>query len=211
MLLHRRRYRTAAIGLTAAALTALTGCSLPDVSMSPGVTTPATSASSSSPATRTQQPAAVRVQEKPERPPGDLDTGTVTHVLPAGERTVVVDYWTDEAATEWTAADLKTVQLSAHIEGATGEQTVLVTRFVVTADDGATRTTVVEDRGEFALMPPFSYGTVLSLQPSGDDAELLTLYVQLELLVETEPGSGRYFRQTVLDSLVLPLIKEDRK
>jgi hypothetical protein len=29
--------------------------------------------------------------------------------------------------------------------------------------------------------------------------------------VETEPESGRYFRQTVLDSLVLPLIQEDRK
>jgi hypothetical protein len=103
------------------------------------------------------------------------------------------------------------VQVSAHLEDDTSAQTVLVTRFVATADDGAARTTAVEDRGEFALTPPFSYGTALSLLPSSEDAELITLYIQLELLVETEPDSDRYFRQTVLDSLVLPLIQEDRK
>jgi hypothetical protein len=202
-------FRTAAVGLTAVAVTTLTGCTLPDVSMSPGVSTPEPSATSSS-APRTERTATVVVAE-PARTPGDLDTGSLTHKLPAGDRTVVIDYWTDEPATEWTAADTKTVQVSAHLEDNANEQTVLVTRFVTTADDGGSRTVVVEDRGEFALTPPFSYGTVLSLQPSGADAELLTLYVQLELLVETEPDSGRYFRQTVLDSLVLPLIKEDRK
>jgi hypothetical protein len=202
-----RRSRTAAVGLTAA-LTGLTGCTLPDVSMSPGLVTPEPTVTSSS-APRTERTVAVAVEE-PVRPVGDLDTGSATHVLPAGDRTVVIDYWTDDLATEWTPEDLKTVKVSAHLEDDTSEQTVLVTRFVATADDGAARTTVVEDRGEFALTPPFSYGTVLSLQPSGDDAEVLTLYVQLELLVETEPDSGRYFRQTVLDSLVLPLIQEDR-
>jgi hypothetical protein len=195
--------------LTAVAVTTLTGCTLPDVSMSPGVSTPEPSATSSS-APRTPRTVAAAAAE-PVRPPGDLDTGSLTHKLPAGDRTVVIDYWTDETATEWTASDTKTVQVSAHLEDNADEQTVLVTRFVTTADDGGSRTVVVEDRGEFALTPPFSYGTVLSLQPSGPDAELLTLYVQLELLVETEPDSGRYFRQTVLDSLVLPLIKEDRK
>ena len=29
--------------------------------------------------------------------------------------------------------------------------------------------------------------------------------LQFDLLVETEPGSERYFRQTVMDTLVLPL------
>jgi hypothetical protein len=202
-------FRTAAVGLTAVAVTTLTGCTLPDVSMSPGVSTPEPSATSSSEPRTPRTVAAVHAE--PGRPPGDLDTGSITHKLPAGDRTVVIDYWTDEPATEWTAADTKTVQVSAHLEDNADEQTVLVTRFVTTADDGGSRTVVVEDRGEFALTPPFSYGTVLSLQPSGADAELLTLYVQLELLVETEPDSGRYFRQTVLDSLVLPLLQEDRK
>ena len=203
---HHWCVRASALGLSAAALTLLTGC-LPDVSMSPALSTPEPSSASKTPSRPTVVPAA----EAPARPVGDLDTGTATHVLPAGDRKVVVDYWTDDAATAWTPAGTKTVQLSAHIEDDTSEQTVLVTRFVATADDGTARTTVVEDRGEFAITPPFSYGTVLSLQPSAPAADQITLYVQLELLVETEHTSDRYFRQTVLDSLVLPLIKENRK
>lgn len=202
-------YRSASFGLSTAVLLLLTGCSLPDVSMSPGISMPEPSGTSAATTTGAPEPA-VRVVA-PERPAGELDTGSITHELPAGERTAVIDYWTDERATEWTADGTKTVQVSARIEDSPREQAVLVTRFAATADDGASRTVVVEDRGEFALTPPFSYGTVLSLQPSGEDAELLTLYIQLDLLVETEPGSGRYFRQTVLDSLVLPLIKENRK
>lgn len=203
---HARRWLAGV--LTAATLTALTGCEfLPDVSMSPGVTTPQdTSSSPSSP-----RPVPVVVEVEPARPPGDLDTGTATRRLPAGDRTVVLNYWTDQTAREWTALGTKTIQVSAHLEDDTSGRTVLVTRFVATADDGSARTVVVEDRGEFALAPPFSYGTVLSLQPSAADAEEITLDVQLELLVETEEESGRYFRQTVLDSLVLPLLKEDPK
>ncbi len=202
--------RRIGIGLMAVAVTALTGCSFPDVSMSPGLSVPEPSPTSSSPSRSVQTVAELAVQQ-PVRPPGELDTGSTTHVLAAGGRTVVIDYWTDEAATGWTAADTKAVQVSAHLEDDASAQTVLVTRFVATADDGAARTVVAEDRGEFALTPPFSYGTVLSIQPSGADAERLTLYVQLEMLVETEPESGRYYRQTVLDSLVLPLLEEDRK
>lgn len=202
---HRRHLRVTAIGLAAAALTTLTGC-LPDVSMSPGVSTPEPAPTSKTAARPTVVPA-----EAPVRPIGDLDPGTATHKLPAGDRTVVIDYWTDEAATGWTAADTKTIQVSAHLEDDTSEQTVLVTRFVATADDATTRTTIVEDRGEFAINPPFSYGTVLSVLPSAAGADTLTVYVQLELLVETGRKTDRYFRQTVLDSLVLPLIKENRK
>jgi hypothetical protein len=205
---HHHARRGVAGLLIAAALSALPGCGLlPDVSMSPGVSTPEPTTSSSP---RTPDPIPVVVEEPP-RPPGDLDTGTATHRLPAGERTVVIDYWTDQAAREWTVAGTKSIQVSAHLEDDTSEQAVLVTRFVATADDGTARTVVTEDRGEFALTPPFSYSSVLSLLPSAADAELITLYVQLELLVETEEDSDRYFRQTVLDSLELPLLKEDRK
>lgn len=178
--------------------------------MSPGLATPEASATSSSPS-RSLRPVAEQLEAEPVRPPGELDTGSTTHVLAAGGRSVAIDYWTDEPAAEWTAADTKAVQVSARLEDDAGEQVVLVTRFVATVDDGTVRTVVTEDRGEFALMPPYSYSTVLSIQPSADDVELLTVYVQLEMLVETEPESDRYFRQTVQDSLVLPLLQEDRK
>ena len=206
----RARRRAAAIGLSVAVSAALTGCSWPDVSMSPGIV--AADAPASTPAGRDAtdtDPGTELVSDAtPARPAGDLDTGSLTRLLPAGDRTVVVDYWTAETATGWTAAGTKTVQLSAHLEGGDPDQTVLVTRFLATADDGTSRAVVAEDRGEFAVTPPFGYGTALSLPPSAADAGEVTLAVQLELLVETEPGSARYFRQTVLDSLVLPLLQE---
>jgi hypothetical protein len=202
----RGRTGVAATGLSVAVLAGLTGCSWPDVSMSPGIAVETGSAAST--AARPDAPDVELVADAtPDRATGDLDTGSVTHVLPAGDRTVVVDYWTAETATEWTAAGTKTVQLSAHLEGGDQGQAVLVTRFVATSDDGTSRTVVAEDRGEFVLTPPFSYGTALSLTPSAADATEVTLSVQLELLVETEPGSQRYFRQTVLDSIELPLLQ----
>jgi len=55
------------------------------------------------------------------------------------------------------------------------------------------------------ITSPFSYTTALSLAPSAKTATSLTVYVQFDLLVETAPGAGTWFRQTVLDTLQLPL------
>ena len=202
--------RAAALALSAALLA---GCQLPDVSMSPGLTADAaaeTKAAGRTAAATTT--AAAATPTTPVRPAGDLDSGSLTRTLPAGDRTVVVDYWTTDQATTWTAEDDKTIQLAAHVEGGdTDGETpeVLVTRFAVTGDDGTTRALVTEDRGEFALTPPFSYTTALSLPGAPSSAEVLTLSVQFDLLVETEPDSQRYYRQTVLDTLELPLLQED--
>jgi hypothetical protein len=207
--------RAAALALSAALLA---GCQLPDVSMSPDLTadddgaatartTPAERTAVATPATT---PAAVAAAPStPARPAGDLDSGSLTRTLPTGDRTVVIDYWTADQAATWTAEDDKTVQLAAHVEGGDGDTEVLVTRFAATTDDGATRALAAEDRGEFALTPPFSYTTALTLPGAPSSTDALTLSVQFDLLVETEPGSERYFRQTVLDTLELPLLQED--
>jgi hypothetical protein len=215
--------RAAALALSAVLLA---GCQLPDVSMSPSLTADAdadakadakavtkaeTMAARRTAAATTE--AATTTSTAPTRPAGDLDSGSLTRTLTAGDRTVVIDYWTTDQATTWTAEDDKTIQLAAHVEG--GETTddespeVLVTRFAVTGDDGTTRALVAEDRGEFALTPPFSYTTALSLPGAPSPGEVLTLSVQFDLLVETEPDSQRYYRQTVLDTLELPLLQED--
>ncbi|MCZ2829345.1 hypothetical protein O2W14_10920 [Modestobacter sp. VKM Ac-2986] len=209
--------RRGAVGL-GAALTfgaLLTGCQLPDVGMSPGLSAAAAETSaattSAAPAT-TAGPAITPVAEEapvtPVRSAGDLDTGSVTHTVAAGDRDVVIDWWTDQEAVSWTAADAKTIQLAAHVEGGTARQAVKVTRFAATADDGTTRTTVTEDRGEFVLTPPFDYTSALNVAPSAATATQLTVYVQFDLLVETAIGSGEYFRQTVQDSIELPLLQE---
>ncbi|MEX5721462.1 hypothetical protein [Geodermatophilus maliterrae] len=203
--------RAAALALSAALLA---GCQLPDVSMSPDLPTGDAAAASETarPTAAGRTVAIAAAPSTPDRPAGDLDSGSLTRTLPAGDRTVVVDYWTTDQATTWTAEDDKTIQLAAHVEGGdTDGETpeVLVTRFAVTGDDGTTRALVTEDRGEFALTPPFSYTTALSLPGAPSTATALTLSVQFDLLVETEPDSARYYRQTVLDTLELPLLQED--
>jgi hypothetical protein len=205
------------LGLALALGTGLTGCTLPDVGMSPGLTEEAATQAATTPpaeSTAAARTSSALVAEEPAapavtRPAGDLDTGSITHSVLAGDRTVVVDYWTSEDALHWTADGDKTVQLSAHIEGGSSAQEVEVTRFVATGDDGTTRTTLAEDRGEFVLTPPYSYTSALSVTPSGASATELTVHVQFDLLVETEPGSDQWFRQTVLDSIRLPFLPED--
>ncbi|MEI4273278.1 hypothetical protein TEK04_16265 [Klenkia sp. LSe6-5] len=198
----------------------LSGCWLPDVSMStdPAASSTASSASSSAssdqpspaagaaPSARAEQAAAAPTAV---RPSGELDAGSVTHQQAAGNRTLVIDYWTTQQADQWTPTGAKTIQLSAHLEGQ--EQTastirVDVTRFSAVLDDGSARTTVVDDRGQFALQPPFTYGTVLELPASDPGADSVTVTVQFDLLVETGRNTDSYYRQTVIDTLVLPLV-----
>lgn len=191
-------------------LAVLSGCWLPDVSMSPDVRGASPTATSTSAPTTTS--AAESAAATADRPSGDLDAGSVTHVQPAGDRDLVIDYWTTQQAVEWTPADTKSIQLSAHLEGeeATASSIeVLVTRFSAVLDDGTTRTTVVDDRGEFALQPPFTYGTAVELPPTDAAADAVTVTVQFDLLVETGRNTDRYYRQTVIDTLELPLLTQE--
>src|SRR3954462_9308388 len=85
----------------AAAAVALSGCQLPDVSMSPSVAPPTTARHPAPPSPTPQLSASPVAQAAPVRPSGDLDTGSVTHSLPAGSRQVVVNYWTAQDAKIW--------------------------------------------------------------------------------------------------------------
>jgi hypothetical protein len=202
------RTRAGALAASGALLALLTGCTLPDVSLSPGFSNAA--ARTGAPATATPTTAApTPVAATRTRPSGDLDTGSVTHSLPAGARTVVIDYWTTQNARLWRPAGTKSIQVSAHVEGGGTVATVEVTRFSATADDGTGRTTAAQDDGQFVITPPFSYSSVITLLPSSPRATTVTLYIQFDLLVETAKDSGEFFRQTVLDTLKLPLLQED--
>ncbi|SDG46060.1 hypothetical protein [Klenkia brasiliensis] len=214
-----RRRRALLVGAVLIGTATLSACQLPDVSMSPSAAevavTSAPAATSSSPADRRSgtgttdeavvtSPATTEAVAAPTRPAGELDTGSATHVVTAGDRQVVVDWWTTQQATAWTADVEKSVQLAAHLEGGDPDLEVLITRFSAVLDDGTTRTSLVDDRGEFAFQPPYPYGTALTVPASPAGTASVSLDVQFDLLVETEPGSQRYFRQTVLDTLVLP-------
>lgn len=210
-----RLTRTVLVGAMLAGTAALSACQLPDVSMSPSLADSSSSAARTTSPSPTAEPtptAAVQAAQvaeptTPPRPAGELDPGSVTHVVAAGERQLVVDWWTSGSPTTWTAADEKALQLSANLQGGDDEDLeVLVTRFSAVLDDGTTRTSLADDQGQFALQAPYTYGTALSLPASAAGTTSVSVDVQFDLLVETEPGSQRYFRQTVLDSLVLPLV-----
>ncbi|MPQ97143.1 hypothetical protein GB931_04220 [Modestobacter sp. I12A-02628] len=204
--------RARAYGLAIGAAVLLSGCELPDVSMSPMQTPSSASASptatAAAPSRAVVAATAAPTAQEPVRPPGDLDTGSITHQLAAGDRSLVIDYWTTQDPTTWAAADTKIIQLSAHIEGGDDDIPIDVTRFVATSDDGVTRSVALEDKGSFALAPPFSYSTALTLTPSAATASSLTLYVQFDLLVATTAKGTSSYRQTVLDTLTLPLVQE---
>ena len=134
-------------------------------------------------------------------PRGDLVFGSLTHKLPAGDRTLVVNYWTGDNPYHVSAVSPMTLQLAAHLEGGNVFSRAEVSRFSAQFDDGSTASSVSDDKGSFALTQPFSYSTAFNLRPTVTHATLATVTVEFDLLIETQPGSGEFYRQTVLDTL----------
>jgi hypothetical protein len=132
---------------------------------------------------------------------GDLKSGSVTHQLNAGERSLVVNYWTTDDPSKVSATSPMTLQLAAHLEGGNIFSTVRISRFLATFDDGTTSYAASDDKGNFVLSQPFSYSSAMSLRPKTTAATLATVTLEFDLLVETQPGSGQFYRQTVLDTL----------
>jgi hypothetical protein len=213
------------LGLIAGAAL-LTGCAVPDVaSMSPNLpqrhhstaaptaasTSAPTAATTPAPATPAADPADGETTSTentivtPARDLGDLYRGSLTHKLAAGDRTLVIDYWTDADPKTLSATVPTIVKLSAHLEDGDTTHAVKVSRFLATADDGTSSATLSDDRGEFVVTTPYSYGTALTVHPANPAATSVTLSIQFDLLVETVPGSGAFFRQTVLDSVRIAL------
>lgn len=212
----RRHRSAAALGLAVTAAL-LTGCSAEEItrftSMShvndlPGLG-PVEVAREVEPEPVAEPETVVLARAVPELPPvpvrevGDLDTGSVTRQLNAGASSLVIDYWTTQNVGEWRADMTVPVQLSAHIEGANGRNRIKVTRFSATLQDATQRVKIAEDAGEFAIQPPFSYGTAVLVPPLAPTTPSALLSVQFDLLVETAPKSGQFFRQTVLDTVKL--------
>jgi hypothetical protein len=153
----------------------------------------------------TASAAAVTVK-LPVRPSGPLDTGSVVHRLKQGNFTVQLSYWTSDNAKLYTASSVKTINVAAHIEDADSSHRMTVTTFQVIQDDGTKRAVASTDSGKFDVTPPYPYNTVVTLPAATTGATSLTLSVRLDLLAETAPKSGSYYRSTALDTLTLPLL-----
>lgn len=197
--------RSVAVGTAAAVLCgSLSGCtSLTELTSS---SKPLLGGSSTTSPTPQPSPSASASAAAPVRASGPLDTGTVTHRLKQGTFTVQLTYWTSDNAKLYTAASSKTLNVSAHIEDADNTHRITVSTFQVTQDDGTKRAVAATDSGKFDVTPPYPYSTVVTLPAATTGATKLTLTVRLDLLVETAPDSGSYYRSTALDTLTLPLL-----
>jgi hypothetical protein len=196
----RRAARLTLAGLALSAPFLLGACSTQWSSMSPSVKT----VHKSTVTTQRVQPAAIEPasskisKTKPNTSTGDLDQGSLVHQVATDGHLLVIHYWTDGQLS--TEAGAPVVHLSAALKGADRKHAVKVTRFAASLETTGGSTQLADDRGEFVLTPPYSYTTALAV-PAGTGTR--TLAISFDLLVETAPGSGSYFRQTVLDQVVL--------
>ncbi|MBT0773101.1 hypothetical protein KIH74_29425 [Kineosporia sp. J2-2] len=180
----------------------LSGCSAQWASMSPSLAVKKSTAQTvSSTATATPSATPSSTSTATTADPfagGELADGSVEHSQQAGDAELVVRYWIDGTSDD--------VHLSAELKGADRKHTVKVTQFAATlvAADG-TQTALADDQGEFVLTPPYSYGSVLALPTTTATTATTaaTIQVRFDLLLETAPGSGSFYRQTVLDTVEL--------
>jgi hypothetical protein len=201
---------------------AVSGCSMQPLSMSRRLSTTAASTTATTPATATAgttsrtsaasgaaaAPSASLAAVQPPLVRGALATGSMVRTLAAGGRTLVVDYWTSQPVATWTSDDNVAINLSAHMQGSDIRHAVLVTRFTATLDvDASAQASVLrDDNGRFVMTPPYSYGSTVMMPRQPATARTATISVEFDLLIETVPGSGQYFRQTVVDSFQLTFV-----
>jgi hypothetical protein len=210
-----RSRRSAVLGTGALALLGtLTACSLPNLSMSSSVsdTKASTSTTRTPAASSAVQPTTATASGTPSvratapRAAGALDTGSVTHKAQVGPFSAVLVYYTADNAKLYRDSSTKTIRVAVHLEGAPRKQTILVNNFVATADDGVARTIVEQNSHSFAITPPQSYNSVVTIPATAHTSTSVTLIVELDLSVQISPKSKLYAAQTSLDSLTIPLL-----
>ena len=207
-----RRFRTAALAASILTLPVLlSGCSTEWASMSPSLSvkkpnlesvanvstaTPTATPTSTATATATPAPTTTGTTADPFAG-GELAAGSVKHTQPVGDHSLVISYWTDGTTGE--------VHLSATLKGADQKHAVKVTRFAASLDSSdGTDVSLADDQGEFVLTPPYSYTSALAVpDPTATAGVTRTIDVRFDLLLETAPGSGAFYRQTVLDTVAL--------
>ncbi|MDQ0734025.1 hypothetical protein [Arthrobacter agilis] len=177
------------------------GAAQPDEPAAAGAETPTTDPSASAdPDTTADTPSPPGDDEDWVRVKADLDGGSVTHTLPAGGRTVVIDYWTDDDVSRLTPDSTPIIRMNARIDGADDGTHIAVTRF--NAQVQRLGVVLANDTGSFAINPPFTYMTAVAL-PANPEAHATEVLVTFDLLTETAPGSGIMTRQTILDTVSL--------
>lgn len=128
-----------------------------------------------------------------EKKPAELDTGATEHKITAQGKTLVINYSTEQNPKTWTKETRSNIMMYASMPGVSKKTITKIVYVQVAYKDG---TSILDDTGEFIITPPYTYGTILAAWPD-------TLYVTFDVLMETEPDSGEFFKQRFVDELRL--------
>ncbi|WP_411374083.1 hypothetical protein ACLH0K_13555 [Arthrobacter sp. MPF02] len=130
----------------------------------------------------------------------DLADGSTSRSLGAAGNHLLVDYWTTENPVLWTPESSPIIQVNAKVAGSAVDRTIKITRFNARVD--ALSAVLANDTGDFAIGDPHSYSSAVVV-PGNPGAETTRIVFTFDLLTETEPGSGVFTRQTVMDALTI--------
>jgi len=209
----RRPFASKAVpALSLATILAVSGCSVPGLPGPTGAPMPEPVVEQAAAVTTVPEteptppaaavPAAAPVAVAPARPavPNDLASGSASRILGAAGNQLVVNYWTTDNVSAWTAASSPIIQISAKVAGAVEDKAVKITRFNARVD--ALNVVLANDTGDFAIGDPQAYSSAV-LVPGHPGADSTRIVFTFDLLTETAPGTGVFTRQTVMDSLTI--------
>lgn len=146
----------------------------------------------------------------------DLAAGPLTKKITAGDAVLTVSYSSILPANRWTAAEEKplSLQVTAELTRGAGRAVYLtllrvsygVTGHSVVLPAPAPFTDRVIGPPGFALGAPGDYRQTLMLPPLEEGADTVRLAITYVVLVASAPGSVRYTKQTVTDSLTIAIV-----
>lgn len=180
-----------------AATPLLAGCGVPDqMTLAPSASI-----------VKDPAPRVTRVREL-KRLPGELDKGSTAHALTVNGVQLLVTYYTTEDAKRWGPDSQGTVNVSAQVQGVSRRKIARITGFRLVAPPVEPRghdVVLVNDTGEFVIGAPYSYGTAFLLPVFMPRTPMVKLRAYVDLEIETKPRSGRYTRQSLIDTLRVSL------
>ena len=147
--------------------------------------------------------------------PNDLTSGSLERTLQAGAVSADLTYWSTLGMDQWFAGAVKPISLSlvTEVEPADGQR-VFLQRAVMTAVP-ANATEVLDPLTEqvdaatvapgYLVLDPYSYSQTFNVGPVPEAATFVTLRFNFDFLVETEPESDEYAKQTATDTVVVAI------
>lgn len=187
----------------------------PDASATPGVSaTPGTSASPGASGTPDAASTPTTEPSGPPSPRNDLATAPARHTITASGLSASATYSPRLPVKDWTASVNKPLALSLTVRGSKSGQKIYLTRVTVTItardetgplDSPKPLTDTANISPGFIVTSPYTYGQDFVIPALDEGATSVTLDFTYEFLLQVSKNSRDYYKQTAIDSLVVPI------